>query len=1076
MRSPLTDFGQQNLAHLLRLRIWMVLGAFAVAFALQWLIPGYPLGGLLILISLELGISTLAALLAPRLASRALVHAILCLDVVTFTIGVFVTGGIEGGFSALYVWIVLLAALLLGLSSVPLYSLLVLCGFAVNVLLEFGGIRPATALPLPLTVAIMAQLVLLCMLLVLGYALARYRHEMAAQHSRESEVLEQSAREMSLLFDTLRATTSTLELDQVIARLLEKLVRAFDLTSAYFTLVDEANQMGTIRQEFFAEAAAEAERSISNHTYPLANSSAIRKMLTGISMVSRMDDPALPEDERRFLEEAAGKSVLRVPLRTADQVIGFLSLWETRKMREWTPREIRLVETIAAHTTTALANARSYDEAQRRTRELEALYAASQRLNASLSVKEICQVGVDSLIDGLGYDDVAIYFTTASALILQCERGYARMIAEIPIADGIMARAARTGHPVLVEDVSKDREFISAMPDVQSEISVPLVHDEQVFGVLNVEAVKPRRLSASDVRLLTTFANQLVIAFDNAHLFQEIQQRLAELETLHQASAAINADLTLDAVLQRVGEYFIKLLVVDTCTICRWDGMNEELYVLLDRDPDTALHVPAGTRFAARGIAYTHMPLTGGKPYVLNRRDPQIDPQLAGELDYHRWSTLLILPLLGKGKPIGIVMLGMRDGTHEFAPDEMRLAESLAGQAAIAIENARLYAQAAERLRETEVLYRFTAALRQTAGLESLGRIALDSIAQLVPFDLGGIALLDQAQGRLTPVMMSGPAAAEAWKRRAEKGQEEQQAEPSQGIVRWVVEHGEIVRLGDVSLDARYIPWLGGICAELCVPLKSGDRVIGAINLESKQRDAFDGRAEQLLVTFGNQLAIAIVNEQLHERTRQDAEVKSALLRELSHRVKNNLSAVTSLLQLALIEPPEAREQILLETLARVQSMVLAHALLARSDRARVNLVELGRQLLQECVIQLAPRGAHIAITARGEPVEIAPRQLTTVALILNELTTNAILHGLDGADPVDRGQLDFCVQTTASGVLLILSDNGKGLPGDFDLKTSKGLGLELIRTMAEKDLHGSFTLERVNDRTVATLQFAIEE
>ncbi|MGB8644378.1 MAG: GAF domain-containing protein [Anaerolineae bacterium] len=1270
MQSPLTDFGQQHLPRLFGLRIWAMLGAFVIGLLLQVLLPGYSLSLILALLLIEVVLSGVAILLLHRLAPRLVVHAVLGADVVLFTALVFATGGLEGGFVALYVWIVVIAGMVLGLSAGRLYSGLVLAGFVVNVLLEVAGVPSGWRVPHPLGVTIIGQSALFAILLTLAYVIVRLRHQTAKQRTEENAALsvrradaervgqrwamvnavalriqesfeprqvheligaqleaaglhvaiweanagdalhlayvsldnrrlqlvlavmgihpekltldlqgssyyqkcmqergpvlvenmasdigmraiqvtepilrrvlqlvgvkrvilapmfiddhpvglfsfwgealdasdiaplgalagqaasalgkanlllqlqsrtaasEQNARELNLLFEALRATTATLEQDQVIARLLEKMVRAFDLTSAYFVELDEPGDTITIRQVFFAESATPREREILVHTRPIRDLPIIQKMLRGVTTVVQVDDPELSPAERALLEEGDARTALRVPLGAADRIIGLLSLWDSRASRTWSENEIRLVETIAAHTTVALTNARSFAEARSRTRDLEALYTAGQRFNSSLSVSEICQVGLDALIENLGYDHVDIYFLSGDRLRLQTARGYPETIDTIPITRGVMARAAHARKPILIEDVTLDPDYIAAITDILSELAVPLIRNDEVLGVLNIETVAPRQLTAADVRLLTTFATQLTISIDHARLFEEMQHRLAEIETLHQASEALNSDLTLDGVLNRVADYFLALLQVDTCSISRWDAASEELYILLDRDPNLRLQMAPGTHFPASEVYYTQLMLWDLQPHSFRRDAASLVSDMAAVLDHYQWSALLVVPLLGKGKLIGMLELGVRRRPRDFTADETRLAESLANQAAIAIENARLYAQAEQRLRETEALYRFTAALGEVTELNALGRIALDLIGQLIPFDFGGIALVNQEKGMIAPMIMTGADLPLILEGHPQETRGEPLADPGAGIVRWVIKHGETVRLGDVRADPRYVSWAMDHRSELCVPLSSGERVIGALNLESRQLDAFDEHAEQLLVTFANQFAIAIVNAQLYERTRQEAEVKTALLRELSHRVKNNLSAIAMLLQLALIEAPAAREEILLETLARAQSMITAHNLLAHSTNARVKLVELGEQVIQEAARQLAPRDRPVTVRAQGEPIEIAPSQLTTVALVLNELATNSILHGVNET-PTGNAQIEFQVRPGPAGVSLVLSDNGKGLPEGLSIDAGAGLGLGLVRTLVEKDLHGKFTLERRDGWTVATVQFKPEE
>jgi two-component sensor histidine kinase len=227
-----------------------------------------------------------------------------------------------------------------------------------------------------------------------------------------------------------------------------------------------------------------------------------------------------------------------------------------------------------------------------------------------------------------------------------------------------------------------------------------------------------------------------------------------------------------------------------------------------------------------------------------------------------------------------------------------------------------------------------------------------------------------------------------------------------------------------------------------------------------------------LLGVFAGQLAGAIENARLYEQTKRDAEVKAALLRELSHRVKNNLAAITSLLYMALDEPAETREQILNETLGRVQSMSSAHTLLARSPVARVNVLELGRQILSDTVHHLGHPGIHIDINVAGSAVHVAARQTTTLALVLNELATNALRHGFHATPLTDIPTLRLDLFKNDSDVNLQLANNGGGLPPSWDA----GLGLNLVRTLVEKDLHGHFTLKQRDQWTCAEIHFRLEE
>lgn len=884
---------------------------------------------------------------------------------------------------------------------------------------------------------------------------------------------QRSTQELNLLFESYRAASATLEPAQVIARLIEQLVRTLDLTSAYFFEVDTERGELQLISQYFAESASTRERTPPQRIYPLSDFPELLDLLARGPSESHRSDPGLSPKLRESFEQGGGHSSLRVPLWSQDQLLGYVSLWESRAPRHWTADEVRFIETMASQAAAALANARLYDAATHRTRELQALYEASRLLNASLDVRKICETSADALHDLLGYHHVSIYFVQDDALELQVVRGYSRVLERIPLTRGIMARAVRTREVVVLPDVSLEPEFIRVLPNAQSEIAVPLVHGERVLGVLNVETstgeagLTRERLTADDSQLLSTFANQLVIAVENGRLFQETRQRLGELGRLHAATRALNSELDPAAVLARVAVEFVAALDADSFTLAQWDRSRDELHVLFDLDPQPDARVEAGTRFSLDDQVDYLQVLNEGKPRAFREDEPELSPSMKMDLERYRWRSVLALPLINRGQVVGLIELGDRRRARPFSDDEIRLAESLGSQAAIAIENARLYRDAQRRLHETETLYEFARELGATLDITELGRKALDAAAQLAPFEIGEVDLLHEPDGSMVPLVLVGLADIIVSNLVVSKGT---------GVIGWVVDHARTVRLEDVTIDSRYVPLSPLIRSEIAIPLRIGERVIGVLNLESEQPAAFDEHAEQLLTAFANQLAIAIENARLYEQTKRDADVKTALLRELSHRVKNNLAAITSLLYLALDELPQAREEILNETLGRVQSMALAHALLSRSERARVELLELGRQVLKDTVRQLAHPGAVVDVQLQGDMVEVGARQTTTLTLVLNELATNALRHGFDAADPPGRPTLRFSVRQEGHTICFDLEDNGPGLPAGFDLKAAEGLGLNLVRTLVEKDLQGEFDIQRLGDWTRAQVRFRLEQ
>lgn len=884
--------------------------------------------------------------------------------------------------------------------------------------------------------------------------------------------LQARLRELNLLFEGFRATASTLDPAEVITRLLEQLARGLDVTSAYFVRIDRARGELIQTHEFFADTATPRERRVDKRAYDLAYVPRLNLLRQGISLILQADDPNLSSEEKEFLRVNQIWTMMRVPLIIGTELAGYLSVCETRAARRWNVNEMRFVETMAAQAAVALVNAELYGAAQTRSRELQALHEAGRLLNGALDMRAICELSVDALRDILGYHHVSVYFVVAEYLELQVERGYKNMLNHIPVSAGVMGRAVRTQQTIFLPDVSLEPGFLRALDDTQSEIAVPLLAGDRVLGVLNVETVIGEEsgkgvwvLNIEDVQLLNTFANQLVVAIENARLFQETQQHLTELRMLHAASQALNSDIELDVVLERVAAQFISALKVDSCTLTEWDRERNQLVILVDQDSSRQLQETQGKTFPADEPLAVRV-LHQKSSIVLRAADAAHDDTVREYLETYAWQSVLLLPLIGKGQVIGLVELGDRHPERTFAADDLHLATSLAVQAAIAIENAKLYRHAQQRLHETETLYRYAREFGGTLDIQTLGARALDAVARLTDFDFGAVCLLRDADHALVPLVLAGEAGSMLAAQPLPAGA---------GVMGWVVRHGRSARLGDVTRDPRYYDVSPHTMSEVCVPLRVGERTIGVLNLEAKAPDAFDAHAEQLLTVFANQLAIAIENARLYEQTKRDAEVKAVLLRELSHRVKNNLAAITSLLYMALDESPDARDRILMETLGRVQSMATAHALLARASEGQVDLLQVGAQVLRDTIHNLALPGAQIQIETMGDRVLVAMRQLTTLAMVLNELATNALRHGLNKMENVPL-VLRFVVTRQPDNILFALQDNGMGLPPDFDLDTRAGLGLSLVHSLVEKDLHGLFTIHRRGEWTSAEVRFRLEE
>jgi two-component sensor histidine kinase len=209
-------------------------------------------------------------------------------------------------------------------------------------------------------------------------------------------------------------------------------------------------------------------------------------------------------------------------------------------------------------------------------------------------------------------------------------------------------------------------------------------------------------------------------------------------------------------------------------------------------------------------------------------------------------------------------------------------------------------------------------------------------------------------------------------------------------------------------------------------------------------------------------------------RLRASEERKEALLREVHHRVKNNLAVICSIfyLQSTHTKEPETA-QIFRDMENRVHSMALVHeSLYGSEDLARVDFAEYARSLAQDILASYESPSVPVRLKTDMDTVTMAVDLALPCGLILNELISNAFKHGF----PNGAGEIRLTLRKVEEGrCSLLVEDNGVGISSDINVNTSKSLGLRLVRLLTQQ-IRGSFELVRSSPGTSARLQFAVDQ
>jgi two-component sensor histidine kinase len=297
----------------------------------------------------------------------------------------------------------------------------------------------------------------------------------------------------------------------------------------------------------------------------------------------------------------------------------------------------------------------------------------------------------------------------------------------------------------------------------------------------------------------------------------------------------------------------------------------------------------------------------------------------------------------------------------------------------------------------------------------------------------------------------------------------------------------------------------------IMIPLRVENRSIGMMALSDSRPRKFTDADKRLARLLGSQASVILAKNQLYEQMREglerqkelveqsgrDAQAKAILLRELHHRVKNNLAGIVGLLSMHEPDLPPSAQQWLERVRERIGTMARAHDLFSGGIE-RVNLQQLVSQVLPSLSV-LTPPGVAVKVNTGELDVTFDTSRAVSLAMVLHELCTNALVHGLGG-----KGTLTISARRTERGAVIEVSDEGgSGVQdaggtwmgeamgaaegdGSEDIPWSteatatavqRGTGLYLVRELVRRELKGTVRLRRGTDGgTVATIEVPLEE
>jgi len=677
------------------------------------------------------------------------------------------------------------------------------------------------------------------------------------ERTRQSSFQDQSLRK---LLEISNAMNSNLKLEKLLTYVMDQVI---EMTKAEYGYLIFLKEDGGLE---FKVAHNLAKEEIESAEFEISRS-VIREVIESQKTVFLQD----ASQEERFknkhsILDLQLKSILSVPLKIKQKLLGLIYLENRSIVGMFSPDQAELLEVFANQAATAIENAQLFEltdeKLQKKVHELSAINSVISTISQTMDFKLILNEVLKIIRQITKADYADIHLQKGNKLFLGASYGLEPSLAE-------KIRALNLDEPGVKKLLDPSNWFVNKKPSdeknlmtllaetlgVQSYLCLPLKSKENFIGLVTLGSKEPDHFTRENIQLLSAIANQVGVGIENVQLYVKETNKARRLRVINQIGLKITSILEIEKVLEEV----IRLLYSELNYYAVTIGLiQKEEFIIKSMYEDNKgkynIHNHS-LKLKEKSI----MSWVAESNQALSVKDVSSDSR------YHHFNGLketrseLAVPIELQGKVLGVLDVQSNE-TDAFDEEDLQLLQSVSNQTAVALENARLYANSEKKIKELSVLNDVARVVNSTLDLDQLLKQIYQQLTLVINAPCYYVALYDEKNNQLNFEILID-----------DKKQYPKTTVPlGDGVVSYVIRTKKPLLINDIETDIKKLPirvetigsnkisssWLG-------VPMLSGEKVLGVLAVCSYEKNAFSEEDLQFFTNITSQAAIAIINAQL---------------------------------------------------------------------------------------------------------------------------------------------------------------------------------------------------------------------